>query len=89
LCEVITEWEIPENKINAILTDNGSNMVKAFQDWLQVIQGDSEEEEQGNCQVILKQAHQRGVGQALQVKTQKKRMIRILNFVLVKQKGRL
>ena len=47
LREVITEWDIPENKINAILTDNGSNMVKAFQDWLQVIQGDSEEEEEG------------------------------------------
>ena len=28
--EVMKEWEIPENKVNVIVTDNGSNMVAAF-----------------------------------------------------------
>ena len=28
--EVLAEWELPTNKIAAILTDNGSNMLKAF-----------------------------------------------------------
>ena len=43
--EIIKEWEIPENKISAIITDNGSNMIKAFCDWLQEIQNDEDEEE--------------------------------------------
>lgn len=44
--EIIKEWEIPENKISAIITDNGSNMIKAFHDWLQEIQNDDEDEEE-------------------------------------------
>jgi len=28
--EVLAEWELPTNKIGAILTDNGSNMLKAL-----------------------------------------------------------
>ena len=28
--EVMKEWEIPENKVNVIVTDNGSNMVAAL-----------------------------------------------------------
>jgi len=28
---VLEEWEIPPSKISAILTDNGSNMISAFQ----------------------------------------------------------
>ena len=48
--EIIKEWEIPENKISAIITDNGSNMIKAFHDWLQEIQNDDEDEEEPrNC----------------------------------------
>ena len=43
--EIIKEWEIPESKISAIITDNGSNMIKAFRDWLQEIQSDEDEEE--------------------------------------------
>ncbi len=30
----LLEWEIPERKISAILTDNGSNMIAAFKDWI-------------------------------------------------------
>ena len=33
------------NKINAILTDSGSNMIKAFWNWLQAIHEEEEEEE--------------------------------------------
>ena len=43
--EIIKEWEIPENKISAIITDSGSNMIRAFSDWLQEIQKDEDEEE--------------------------------------------
>ncbi len=32
--EILGEWDIPKEKISAILTDNGSNMVKAFKEWL-------------------------------------------------------
>ena len=36
--EVLAEWEVPKEKINAILTDNGSNMIKAFREWLDELQ---------------------------------------------------
>ena len=47
---VLEEWEIPQEKVHAIITDNGSNIVAAFRDWLLVTQEeerDSEEEELG------------------------------------------
>lgn len=34
------------NKINAILTDSRSNIMKVFRNWLRAIQGDNEEEEE-------------------------------------------
>ena len=45
---ILEEWEIPEEKIRAILTDNGSTIVATFRDWLLVTQEedkDSGEEE--------------------------------------------
>ncbi len=32
--DVLGEWSIPREKVSAILTDNGSNTVKAFREWL-------------------------------------------------------
>ena len=42
--EVLTEWQTPRTKISAILTDNGSNMIAAFHDWLNGLQSESEDE---------------------------------------------
>ena len=41
--EILKEWAIPIDKILAILTDNGSNMIKAFRE--QCFNGDNEEDE--------------------------------------------
>ena len=41
--EILKEWGIPLDKILAILTDNGSNMIKAFRE--QCFNGDNEEDE--------------------------------------------
>lgn len=38
VCCVLEEWEIPQEKAQANLIDNGSNMVTAFHDWLLVTQ---------------------------------------------------
>ena len=46
VCHVLEEWEIPQEKARAILTDNGSNMVAAFRDWFLEEERDSEEEEE-------------------------------------------
>ena len=54
--EVLAEWEVPKEKINAILTDNGSNMIKAFREWLDELQeadedlGEDEAEEKSETQ---------------------------------------
>ena len=32
--EVMGEWELSREKVHAILTDNGSNMVAAFREWV-------------------------------------------------------
>ena len=32
--EVLGEWEIPKEEISAVLTNNGSYMVKALMEWL-------------------------------------------------------
>ena len=34
--EVMSEWELSREKIRGILTDNGSNMIAAFRDWVGV-----------------------------------------------------
>ena len=44
--EILKEWGIPLDKILAILTDNGSNMIKAFRE--QCFNGDNEEDEKGS-----------------------------------------
>ena len=41
--EVMKEWQIPTNKVNAIVTDNGSNMVAAFRSHFEE-HGEDEEE---------------------------------------------
>ena len=43
--EVLTEWQIPQTKISAISTDNGSNMIAAFRDWLSELQSESDHED--------------------------------------------
>ena len=45
---VLTEWQIPRTKISAMLTDNGSNMIAAFRDWLDRMRSESENED-GEC----------------------------------------
>ena len=40
--EVLREWEIPKEKISAILTDNGRNMIKAFREWLDGLRGEND-----------------------------------------------
>ena len=47
--QVLEEWDIPQEKVRAILTDNGSNITAAFRDWLhktKEVEGESEEEEE-------------------------------------------
>ena len=34
VCEVLDEWSILPQNVSAILTDNGSNMVSVFHDWI-------------------------------------------------------
>lgn len=34
--KILTEWDIPISKISKVVTDNGSNMIKAFQDSVQL-----------------------------------------------------
>ena len=34
LCEVLKEWGISQQSVSAILTDNGSNMIAAFREWV-------------------------------------------------------
>lgn len=43
---VLQEWEIIEPRVSAILTDNGSNMIAAFKEWvLEVLKVDEPDEE--------------------------------------------
>ena len=41
--DILAEWEVPKEKISAILTDNGSNMIKAFREWLDELQETNED----------------------------------------------
>ena len=43
---VIKEWDIPLTKVNVVITDNGSNMVKAFRQIACTEEEDSAEEEE-------------------------------------------
>ena len=47
---VLQEWEISVEKISAILTDSGSNMIAAFKEWVQTREGEVEEEEHNSSQ---------------------------------------
>lgn len=38
----MSEWDLSRDKVNAILTDNGSNMVAAFREWVD-LEPDSED----------------------------------------------
>ena len=44
--KVMKEWEIPENKVRVIVTDNGSNMVAAFKSYFEEEDIEKETEEQ-------------------------------------------
>ena len=46
--EVLAEWNIPIGKVRAILTDNASNMIKAFREQLQDIESEESETEEGD-----------------------------------------
>lgn len=46
--EALSEWEIPMNKISAILTDNGSNMVAAFRGHFHTSSEDEDESDGGD-----------------------------------------
>ena len=46
--EVLTEWKIPISKVRAIVTDNGSNMIKAFREQLQDIESEESETDDGD-----------------------------------------
>ena len=45
VCEVLQNWDIPLQKISAVLTDNGSNMIATFKEWVQTRESEVEEEE--------------------------------------------
>ena len=47
--EVLAEWELPTNKIGAILTDNGSNMLKAFRIQCEDLQAQDENNTECIC----------------------------------------
>lgn len=48
--EFLGEWSIPKDKISAVLTDNGSNMVKAFREWLGGLNETSDNSEEEEMQ---------------------------------------
>ena len=54
--EVLQNWDIPLQKISAVLTDNGSNMVAAFKEWVQTRESEVEEveEEEGLLMFLLR-----------------------------------
>ena len=45
--EILSDWDIPINKVKAVVTDNGSNMVRAFKEHIMVT---DEEEEQDDSE---------------------------------------
>ena len=49
--EVLREWEIPVSKVVAILTDNGSNMLRAFSTLVQDKESNDEESENMEVEV--------------------------------------
>ena len=54
LNEVLQEWCIPSNKVGVVITDNGSNMVKAFrQDYCAGEGADADEEDESDIEVDL------------------------------------
>ena len=61
--QVLEEWKIPQEKIRAILTDNGSNITAAFRHWLYVTQEvdrESEEEEEEELGSVVASASPSG-----------------------------
>jgi len=54
LNEVLQEWCIPSTKVGVVITDNGSNMVKAFrQDYITAEGDDANEEDESDIDVDL------------------------------------
>lgn len=52
VCTILRTWEIPSDKISAILTDNGSNMIAAFKNQVQqneATEDESEDESNGSA----------------------------------------
>ena len=44
--EVIDEWQISRDKIGCIITDNGSNIIKAFRDSFSLMRAGTVEDEE-------------------------------------------
>ena len=58
MCDVLLKWEIPNRKISAIVTNNRSNMIATFKEWvLQVRAKENEtDEEEVSCNFLQRKA---------------------------------
>jgi len=58
VCDVLLKWEIPDRKISAIVTNNGSNMIATFKEWvLQVRARENETDvEEVSCNFLQRKA---------------------------------
>ena len=58
---ILGEWVIPTNKVRAVVTDNGSNIVKAFKEHIAQIIHDLEAEGEADEEGMMEQEADEGV----------------------------
>ena len=63
---ILGEWAIPTNKVRAVVTDNGSNIVKAFKEHVAQIIHDSEAEGEADEEGVMEQEADEGVETGLE-----------------------
>lgn len=64
VCEVLEEWSISPQRVSAILTDNGSNMVSAFREWVDESRESQDASADGTEEIELQMASAEESGQS-------------------------